>query len=144
MSKGCLVSMIVVGVIIVLIIAAGLVCYVYREDIVKAGTVTTLNAIKDQMAKKPPEGVDTAQFNAVTGSFITKLNDDTSKVDMMKFQALMQTIRTVMDDNVVDSAEVGTLETAMFRYYPEIGEEYDLSHDYENSTSDSTVDTTAN
>lgn len=143
MSKGCLISMIVVGIIIVLIIAAGLVCYIYREDIVKAGTVTTLNAIKGQVDKEPPPGVDTAQFNAMTQDFITRLNADTAKVDMMKFQALMTTIRTVMDDKMVDSAEVKTLEMAMFRYYPELGDEYNLGPQYESGQSDSTKDTTA-
>ena len=144
MSRGCLVSLIVVGVIAVLVIAAAVVCYVYREDLVKTASVTTLNGIKSEIAQNPPGGVDTARFNGVTDSFIAKLNADTAAMDMVQFQALMQTIGTVMDDRVVDSSEVEMLETALFRYYPEIGDEYDLSPAYDSDMSDSLIDTTAN
>jgi hypothetical protein len=145
MSRGCLVAMIVVGVIAALVIVAAVVCYIYREDLVKTGTTTALNSIKTEVGNNPPAGVDTVQFNAVTEAFIQKLNDDTAAVDMVQFQALMTSVQNMMQDEKIDSAEVIDIQEAMFRYYPSLGDEFDIGMDLDEPPDmDSVMDTTAN
>ena len=143
LSKGCLISLIVVGVIVILIVVMMVMCYVYREDLMKTGTAAALTSIKSELADNPPAGIDTAQFNALTDDFISTMNADTAEVDLMQFQSFMQSIQTMLADKAVDSSEVEDLKAAMIRYYPELGERYEQSPEFETEAGDTATDTTS-
>ncbi len=118
MSKGCLVGLIVVGVLLILIIAISITCYVKREDIAKFAAVTVVNSVKQMVATDLPPGTDTTQFNAISEAFVKKLNE--SPLDSDKYGAFMREIQSIPGDKKVDSAEVVVFINAIYNYFPEL------------------------
>lgn len=118
MSKGCLIGLIVVGVLLILIIAISITCYVKREDLAKFGVVTVVTGMKQMVAKEPPQGIDTVQFDAVSDAFVSKLKE--SKLNTEKFAAFMKEIQTIASDKKVDSSEAVQFINAVYDYFPEL------------------------
>jgi hypothetical protein len=118
MSKGCLVGLIVLGVLIVAIAALSFVCYLKKDSIMRFGVDAMVAEAKTQVANNPSTPIDSATFNAVADSFSTKLNAE--EVDMQKMGVLAQVIQGIIEDKVVDSAEVIVFVDAMVDYYPEL------------------------
>jgi len=65
MSKGCLVALIIVGILIIAVVVGGIVCYANRDKLVKFGAVTIIEQVKQHVATDPQPGVDTVAVNAV-------------------------------------------------------------------------------
>ena len=118
MSKGCLVAIIVVGVILLLIIIAGITCYVYREDIAKGTAGVVVTKVKEEVAKQAPEGVDTVQFNAIADGFKKEL--DTTKLEATAFSDFMQSAQQVANKKELTAADVNEFEDAMIAYFPDL------------------------
>ncbi len=116
MSRGCLIGLIALGVVVVLIIVAAIFIYVYFDDFSKSSAVYMINEIKQELAVDPPPGVDTTRFNRVIDSFMAKMQTDT--LDLQRLGVFFQTIQSVPEDNQVDSAEVQLIIDAMIDYYP--------------------------
>lgn len=121
MSKGCLITLIIIGVLIVMIVIAGLVCYMKRDDIIKFGVKTLVSGVKVELAENPVEGIDTVNVNAMADAFILKI--DSSEIDAEKMAIFSQTIQTIIGDKELDSLEVVNFMEAMVQFYPEL-EEY--------------------
>ena len=120
MSKGCLIALIVVGALVLLLVIAGITCYVKRDDLARYGAATLVNGIKTQLNEKPPEGLDTTQVNAMADAFLEKLNE--SEIDYNQYGRFMQSIQSIPADEKVDSAEVEVFIQAMIEYFPELEE----------------------
>lgn len=120
MSRGCMIGLIALGVVIVLVVIAGITCYVYKDDIAKSGAIYLINSVKTEVAANPPQGVDTVQFNQVIDSFVARFKADSMAVQ--KMPAFFQTIQSVPEDSKVDSSEVRILIEAMVSQYPELEE----------------------
>ncbi len=120
MSKGCLIALIVVGVLVLLLVIVGITCYLKREDLAKYGAVTLINSVKTELNNNPVEGVDTVRVNAVAEAFVEKLQD--SKLDFEKYGQIMQSIQAIMTDKTVDSDEAEDFVQAMIEYFPELEE----------------------
>ena len=118
MSKGCLIGLIVAGVIIVLIVVGLITCWVYKDDLAKMSIVTVINGFKTELAGQPVEGVDTVQFNALTDAFITKFNED--KIDYTKYTDFLQKLQTMASTKEITADEVTNLEQMMVDYYPDL------------------------
>jgi len=120
MSKGCLVGLIVLGVLIVVIAILSVVCYMNKDSIMKFGVNTMITEVKVQMANSPNPGMDTTTFNAIADEFSRKL--ETGEVDSQKLSAMAAVIQNIIEDKVVDSAEVIDFVNAMVAVYPELGD----------------------
>jgi hypothetical protein len=118
MSKGCMIALIIVGIIIVLLIITMIVCYVYREDLARAGAGVMVTSIKNEVAKNPPEGVDTVQFDAMADSFVVKL--DEAKLPTEEYGQLISTMQGIMADKQVSADEVREFEDMMVTYFPDL------------------------
>ncbi len=118
MSKGCLVGLIVVGVLLILIIAISITCWVKREDLAKFGAATVVSQMKERIAKEPPSGIDTVQFDAVSDAFVARVKE--AKLDPQKFSAFMSEIQAIAKDDKVDSAEAVKFMNAVYDYFPEL------------------------
>ncbi|HUV30097.1 MAG TPA: hypothetical protein VMY05_03250 [Acidobacteriota bacterium] len=122
LSKGCLVALIIVAVLVVIIVVAGLTCWYYKDDLAKMGATTGVSGVKDLMAQTPPEGIDTAQFNALADAFLVKLNEE--PLDYEKYAGFMQALQGVIDDKAISTDEAERLADAMIVYYPDLTEQY--------------------
>ncbi|HWR82014.1 MAG TPA: hypothetical protein VN285_01795 [Candidatus Deferrimicrobium sp.] len=118
LSKGCLIALVVVGVLLLLIIIAGITCYVKKDELVRYGTATLVNSIKSELHRNPVQGVDTVRVNAVADEFLKKLNS--SEMDLTRYGKLAQELQAVFSDQKIDSAEAEKFVQAMVAYYPEL------------------------
>jgi len=118
MSRGCLIGLIALGIVIVLIILAGITCYVYKDEIGKSAAVYLLNDVKSEVAINPPPGIDTTRFNRVVDGFMYELQQDTAALESLA--PFFQQIQSVPEDEKIDSAEVILMIEAMVDFYPQL------------------------
>jgi hypothetical protein len=118
MSKGCMVALIVGGVLLLLVIIAAVTCYMKREDLAKFGATTIVTSLKTELRQHPIETIDTARFFALSDAFAAKLRTDS--LDYNKYSRFMTTVQSALADKKLDSAEVGMLEEAIVTYYPDL------------------------
>jgi hypothetical protein len=118
MSKGCLITLIVALVILVIIIALAITCYVYREDIARKGTSMVIATVKVKVMENPVEVVDTVQFNALTDEFIMKL--EAGELDPAVYQSVMLVMQSLMDTDTLTAADVEMAVNAMIDQFPEL------------------------
>lgn len=118
MSKGCMVALIVVGVLLLLIIIVAVTCYMKRDDLAKFGAATIVGSLKTELRQHPVENLDTTQFFALGDAFASKLKTDT--LDYTKYSRFMSAVQTVLGDKKLDADEVKTLTDEMVRYYPDL------------------------
>ena len=118
MSKGCMVTLIIVLVILVMVIAAAITCWMKKDDLAKYAAQTVIQSVKTQVAEGTAEGIDSVQVNAVTDAFIIKLSE--SELDYEKYQVFFQKIQPLSTDDQVDAAEVAVMMDAMIEYFPEL------------------------
>lgn len=121
MSKGCLVSLIVVSAILLIIIVGMLICWRYQKDIVKQGGVMIVNSAKKEVAENPPAELDTAQFNAVCDGFVAKVKADTA-LDMQGVGLLMQNFGEMIRDKEVSLDDANSMMESMTKFYPELSQ----------------------
>lgn len=113
-----MIALIVVGVLLLLVIIAGITCYLKKDELVKYGTTAMVTGIKTDLNENPVAGVDTVRVNAITDAFIEKLNE--SEVDYDKYGHFGQTLQAFQSDKVIDSAEAEQFVQAMIEYFPEL------------------------
>ena len=120
MSKGCMVGLIVGIALIVIVVAGGLVCWQYKDSIVKIGAVTMVEGIRAELNTKPVDGVDSVYVNEVTDAFLAKL--DTDSVQIEQIGQFAQTLQFILADEMVDSDEANQFIERMIDFYPELKE----------------------
>jgi len=103
-----------------LLVIAGITCYLKKDELAKYGAVTLVNSIKAELNNTPVEGVDTVKVNAVADAFVNELNE--KELDYDKYKRLIQTVQGIMSDKKVDSAEAEEFVRAMTEYFPELEE----------------------
>ena len=122
LSRGCLIGLIVAGVLVVMVIIAAIVVWVYWEDLSKFTGTTFVTTIKQTVAQDPPPGVDTVAFNAVCDGFAEKL--EAGELETEKYAAFFGKIQSIPADKKVDSLEAELFLEAVFEYYPDLEELY--------------------
>lgn len=118
MSKGCLVSLIVAGALLLILIIITVTCYVKRDDLTRFGTVSIITELKRNLNAKPVSGVDTVKFDALADAFVKKLNE--SKPPMEEMAKFVQKIQLAATNKTPDSATVAAVSEAMISFYPEL------------------------
>jgi len=120
MSKGCMVALIVVGVLVLMVIIAGSICYMKKDELMKAGIRMMVNPIQHELMDNPVEGVDTVVVNCVADAFLAKL--ETSEIEMERYGHFVQMVQGLMEDKVIDADEADQFVQGMIDYYPELEE----------------------
>ncbi|HOD66689.1 MAG TPA: hypothetical protein PLR32_06305 [candidate division Zixibacteria bacterium] len=119
MSTGCLVALIIVGVLVILVVVAGIVCYMKRADLVQYGAVTMTEEIKQMVADKPQPGVDTVQVNAAADAFLAEARAQ-REPDAEGLALFIQSIQHIRNDGALDSLEAYQFIEAISRAYPNV------------------------
>ena len=119
MSKGCLVSLIIVGAVVVLALAFVMLAYVFKDDLTSFGAAAQVSEVKKHIADNPHEGVDTVRFNLMADAFNDRLKtDEKPRLDELVF--MMQDLIAIVADGEVDASESATVIDAMLTYYPDL------------------------
>lgn len=121
MSKGCLILLIVGGVILVLAILLAVGCYIYKDDLAKLGGTTLIDSLKTELAAQDFEGVDTVQFNAMADACKERLNAE-DPLDWERYSLFMGTVQLVMEDKEITADEVPVMQKAFVDYFPDLEE----------------------
>jgi len=121
MSKGCLVTLIVVGAVIVLVLILLGVCWIYKDDLAKMGANTLVNSLKTELAQHDYEGIDTVQFNTMADAFMERL-DEEEPLDYEAYMLFLTSVQQVMEDKTFSIDEVPMVQEAFVQYYPELRE----------------------
>jgi len=137
MSKGCLIGLIVGGVIIVMVLIAGLVCYLKMDDLAKTGGVVVVNEIRAKIVANPAEGVDSVEVNRIADAFVERL--DTSEVDLQEISLVFQNLQAIAQKEQFDSTDAETFMRALTGFYPDLEELRRSSDDVMRDWSDSTL-----
>ena len=119
MSKGCLVGLIVTTALVVIVIAGVILIYVFRGSFVKFGAATSVREVKILIAKAPPDGLDTVQFNALADAFVDELKQD-ENAQFQPLAVLVQQMLDVVKDKKVTREEAKTTGAAMIGMYPDL------------------------
>ncbi len=118
MSKGCMVGMIIAGVLLLIVIIGFTMCYIYKDDLVKMGGTTVINQIKTIVAEDTPDGVDTVQFNNMLDQFIIKADADSNSV--VQYTMFIQGVQMMVGDEKISADEVKQIEAVVAQLYPEL------------------------
>ncbi len=118
MSKGCMVALIIGIVLLVIIIAIGITCYLKRDSFIKWGTQSALTMVKAEMAKTPVPGVNTEKFGVMVDSFLTRIAAE--PLDYQKYQSFVPVLQKIGGDKQIDQAEVAELVNAVVTYFPDM------------------------
>ena len=139
MSKGCLVGLIVAGILLVIaLLIVGLFWY-YKEDLAKYATVAGLNQSKSHLAENPPAGVDTVTFNATVDAFVERLNAEEG-TNLETLALALQAMQPAIGDDEITAEDVDLIYDAIGMYYPDMGQ---TSPEVERDEFDRIIDTTA-
>ncbi|MBN2227913.1 MAG: hypothetical protein JW763_11205 [candidate division Zixibacteria bacterium] len=93
MSKGCLISLIVVGIIGVVIIALGIVCYVYKDEIIAAGLSKMTEGLGNAIIENLPEGVTEDEVRTLMDDFTAAFKE--GKINETEMQELSQRFQKI-------------------------------------------------
>ncbi len=120
MSTGCLVALIVVGVLVIIVVILGYLCYANRGKLVQYGAVAMTEELKKSVAEKPQPGVDSVRVNSVADSFLAHVRGQ-QEPPVEALALYVQDIQHIRSDEVVDSLEVEQFVNAVYKAFPELG-----------------------
>lgn len=121
MSKGCTITLIIVGVIALLIAIGGWWAWSNKDKLVEAGVSKVLDATATEIKKDMPDGYDDASVDQVMADFKAAVKE--KKISAATIQPLAQYFQNAMADEVLDKEEgakiLGMMLDAMGQAVPE-------------------------
>jgi hypothetical protein len=120
MSKGCLIALIVVGVILLLVIAIGILWCLKGDEMIKNSTTKHITEFKTKLNDSPIAGINTVRVNVISDAFIEKFNK--GEVDLEKFGHFAKELQEFQSDKDIDSTDAESFMQAMIEYFPELKE----------------------
>ena len=121
MSKGCMVALIVGGVLLVMILVAGVTCYMYKDNLAKFGVSAVVKEIGKYATENPQPGVDTTHLNMIISTFSEKLANDTTD-NLENISYAIQKLSNIPKDEMLDSAEAVDFIKVLTEIYPDLSE----------------------
>ena len=118
LSKGCMVALIIGIVLLVIVIALSITCYLKRDAVIKWGTQSALTMVKTEIGKTPVPGVNADKFGIIVDSFLTRMQGE--PLDYQKYQLFVPVLQKLGADKVVDRGEVKELVDAAVAYFPDL------------------------
>ncbi len=103
MSKGCLIAMIIGLILIFIIIALSVVCYVYKDELVEMGLTKMTETIVTEVKANLPEGVTAEDVDRTMDDFTKAFKE--GKVDQGELQHLSSLLQQAFEDKQIDQDE---------------------------------------
>jgi len=132
MSQGCMVGLIIAGVVFLLVAASVITIIVFKEDIVRVTVVQSVIQIKERASENVDEAVDSDRFIAIADSFLERMKTDSTNFDTLWL--FIGSIRPAIGDENLDSDELLIVEQAMMVLYPDLRLLHDTAMDSPDST----------
>ncbi len=106
MSKGCLITLIVASVILVLVVAMSVVCYVKRDTILEWSISKMIDTARMDILNDLPEGYTADDVNKICDNFKTALAE--KKVDANEVRNIATMFQEILKDKKIDKDEAKT------------------------------------
>ena len=103
MSRGCLIVMVIFAIILVIIIAMSIVCYMKRDSIMQWGVIQISDQMQKEISADLPEGLTQEEVDSAFVAFNEGVKD--KKVDLTEMQSLSLMIQEILKDKKVDHDE---------------------------------------
>lgn len=123
MSKGCLVALIVVGVLLIMVAVAAITCWMKKDDLVKYGVVQLVGGIAEMAQADPQPGVDPDRLENLAGAFEERINAVDS-VDFQQLGMVAQQLQPIAQDETIDSTDARKLYEVVFDIFPDMRDQY--------------------
>ncbi len=103
MSRGCLIGLIVVGILAIIVIGAGVVCYVYQDELLEYGLDKSTDMIALEIKTNLPEEFTEAEvdelFDRLKQAIKNKeINPESIQKLVMQFQSYLEDQKIDMDE----------------------------------------------
>jgi hypothetical protein len=119
LSKGCIVGLIIAGVLLVIVVTVVVLLWVYKDEAVKIGATAITTQMKQVVVKTPVEGVDSVQVNRIVDAFVAKVKAD-EKPDLQGLALFIQQVNPLVSDGQVTAADFAVISESMVRAYPDL------------------------
>ena len=119
MSKGCVVGLIVVGVIALIVILGGVVCWVYKDDIMRMPAKAAVTSMNEYLTDHEVEGVDPQVFKTVSDDFLVRLQEE-EPMRYDEYGQFIQEIQALASQQEFTADDYELMLNAMVDYYPEL------------------------
>ncbi len=103
LSKGCLIALIVAGVVLLILIAMSVVCYIYKDEIIGMGLDKTADMVAVEIKANLHEDLTAEEVDDVMGRFKQAIKD--KKLNEFQMKNFIESFQRVMDDRKIDPAE---------------------------------------
>ena len=103
MSKGCLVALIIGGALAIIVIALGIVCYVYQDEILQWSLEKTTDIIAQEIKTNLPEGTTEEEVDNLIDKFKTAVKE--KKIDAPQMQHIATLFQQMLEDKKIDQDE---------------------------------------
>ncbi|MCX6827993.1 MAG: hypothetical protein NT002_01745 [candidate division Zixibacteria bacterium] len=103
MSKGCLITLIIASIILVIIIALSIVCYVKRDSIMQWGVVTMTDQTATEVIANPPDSISAEEIKTLVTDFKQALND--KKIGSAELQSIILMYQDFWKDKKIEKEE---------------------------------------
>lgn len=107
MSRGCLIGLIVVGILAIIVIGSGIVCYIYQDELLEFGLEKTTDMIALEIKANLPEEFTEAEidelFDKLRKAVINK------EIDPTRIQSLATQFQSYLEDQKIDVDEARKL-----------------------------------
>jgi actin-like ATPase involved in cell morphogenesis len=103
MSKGCLVLLIIGIILVVIVVAMSVVCYVYKDDLVEMGLNKMTETIVTELKANLPDGISEEEVDKVVEEFKVAFKE--GKIDQGEIQQISTLLQSALEDKEIDEEE---------------------------------------
>ncbi|MBD3256847.1 hypothetical protein GF377_00345 [candidate division GN15 bacterium] len=119
MSKGCVVGLIIVGVLAILVIALGVVCWVYKDDMARMPINAVLTQMNTHLDENEVAGVDPDAFQEMSDEFRSRIEQEENLFND-RYGVFMTAIQDLASKSEFNAEDYQTVTEAMVGYYPDM------------------------
>ncbi|RKX20953.1 MAG: hypothetical protein DRP51_04945 [Candidatus Zixiibacteriota bacterium] len=103
MSRGCLIGLIVAGILVIIVIGSGIVCYVYQDELLEWGLEKTTEMIALEIKANLPEEITEQDVDELFEKLKQAIKN--KEIDPSKIQKLATQFQMYLEDQKIDEDE---------------------------------------
>ncbi|MCP4705866.1 MAG: hypothetical protein GY865_14800 [candidate division Zixibacteria bacterium] len=107
MSKGCLIGLVVVGILAIIVIGSGIVCYVYQDELLEYGLDKSTDMIALEIKANLPEEFTEAEIDELFDKLKQAIKN--KEINPESIQKLVMQFQSYLEDQKIDMDEARKL-----------------------------------
>ena len=103
MSRGCLIGLVIVGILAIIVIGSGIVCYIFQDELLEWGLEKTTEMIALEIKANLPEEFTEQDVDNLFDKLKQAIKN--KKIDPSKIQKLATQFQLYLEDQKIDEDE---------------------------------------